>query len=51
MIYTDRHGAISKLIDDRNYELIAGVYQEDGRLLAGLFEFMEDSECMGNTIK
>jgi hypothetical protein len=51
MIYTDRYGAISKLIDDENYEIIAEVYKEDGRLIAGLFEFTEASECMANTIK
>lgn len=45
MIYTDRYGAIYKLINDENYELIAEVYKEDGRLIAGLFEFMEDFEC------
>ncbi|EKN66036.1 hypothetical protein BABA_17372 [Neobacillus bataviensis LMG 21833] len=42
MIYTDRYGAITKLIDDENYEIIAEVYKEDGRLIAGLFEFTEE---------
>lgn len=51
MIYTDRQGAISKLIKDKSYELVVEVYKEDGRLIAGLFEIMEDLECMGNTIK
>ncbi|MEH7119075.1 hypothetical protein V7128_16915 [Neobacillus vireti] len=36
MIYSDRYGAISKLINDENYELIAGVWKE-GRLIAALF--------------
>lgn len=44
MIYTDRYGAISKLINDENYEMIAEVWKE-GRLIAALFEFMEDFEC------
>lgn len=51
MIYTDRQYEIHRLSNNARYRLIAEVYKEDGRLIAGLFEFTEDLRCMGKTIK
>ncbi|WP_423410247.1 hypothetical protein AABM38_10100 [Heyndrickxia sp. MSNUG] len=43
-IYTDKRGALEKLIDDANYESIAEIYDFDGRLIGGLFRPKEVSE-------
>jgi hypothetical protein len=37
MIYSDKWGAIQKLINDINYEIIAEVWKE-GRVIAALFK-------------
>ena len=41
MIYTDRQYELHKLSCNAQYRLVAEVYKEDGRLIAGLFEFTE----------
>lgn len=38
MIYTDRLGSLNKLLADSNYEAIVKVYNESGRVIAGLFQ-------------
>jgi hypothetical protein len=42
-IYTDKRGALEKLIDDSNYESIVEIYDFDERLIGGLFHRKEVS--------
>jgi hypothetical protein len=44
MIYSDKRGAISKLMDDQKYKLIAEVWSEHGTLLAALFDVVKSEE-------
>lgn len=37
MVFADRQGMIKKLLDDKNFELIAEIFNDDRRLIAGLF--------------
>lgn len=38
MIYSDRNGMLFKLKNDKNFEIIAEIYDDNGRLIAGLFK-------------
>lgn len=38
MIYTDKKGAINKLINDSRYEAIIEIFNDERRLVAGLFK-------------
>jgi hypothetical protein len=42
MIYTDRYGAITKLMNDKEYEMVAEIWKED-RIIAALFIKGRDS--------
>lgn len=38
MVYADRQGMIKKLLDDENFEMVAEIYSDNRRLVAGLFQ-------------
>jgi len=38
MVYADRQGMIKKLLADENFEMIAEIYNDNRRLIAGLFK-------------
>lgn len=38
MIFADRRGMLKKLLDDKDFEIIAEIYAENSRLIAGLFQ-------------
>lgn len=38
MVFADRRGMLKKLLDDDSFEMIAEIYNENRRLIAGLFQ-------------
>jgi hypothetical protein len=46
-MYFDKRDVIRKLLNDKNYEMIVGVYDDERRLIAALFNSSQNRQTGG----